>query len=58
MDFDDNGDLENKIWLPICNSQGFMYFYNKSTGECQWGYPKVYDSSKQKYVCILYNFFN
>jgi len=41
-------------WLPICNSLGFMYFYNKTTGECQWGYPKKYDSKKKKYVNILY----
>ena len=50
-----NNNEENEeiiTWLPICNSQGFIYFYNKSTGECQWGYPKIYNHQQKKYVNI------
>ncbi len=38
-----------KEWLPICNSDGFMYFYNKKSGECQHTFPKYYDPVTKKY---------
>lgn len=40
-------------WIPICTKDGFLYFYNKSTGECQWSFPKIYNSITKKYENIL-----
>lgn len=40
-------------WMPICNNQGFVYFYNKKTGECQYSFPKIYNPNKKEYSHIL-----
>lgn len=37
-------------WLPIISKQGMIYFYDKSTGNVQYTYPKEYDSKSKKYV--------
>jgi hypothetical protein len=45
-------DAENE-WLPVCNNQGFIYFYKRNTGECQYAFPKVYNPAKKAYSQIL-----
>ena len=37
-------------WLPIISKQGMIYFYDKSTGNVQYTYPKEYDTKAKKYV--------
>ena len=39
-------------WISICNKEGFIYFYKKSTGDCQWAFPKIYDPIKKKYKSL------
>ena len=38
-----------KKWLPVISKDGIMFFFDKSTGSCQWTYPKEYDSKTKKY---------
>jgi len=43
-----------KKWLPVISKEGIMFFFDKSTGSCQWTYPKEYDSKTKKYENIFF----
>lgn len=42
-------DEAEQDWLPVCNNQGFVYFYKKTSGECQYAFPKVYNPKTKGY---------
>ena len=41
-------------WLPIISKEGIMFFFDKSSGSCQWVYPKEYNIKTQKYENIFF----
>ena len=43
-----------KKWLPVISKEGIMFFFDKSTGSCQWTYPKEYNSKTKKYENIYF----
>lgn len=41
-------------WLPIVSKKGMLFFYDKSTGNVQYTYPKEYDNKTRKYVGVFF----
>lgn len=41
-------------WLPIVSKKGMLFFYDKSTGNVQYTYPKEYDNKTRKYIGVFF----
>jgi hypothetical protein len=47
-----NYKTEEYDWLPICNKEGIICFFNKKNGQTQWTFPKIYNHKTKRYETI------